>query len=317
MRILVAGIGRLGAGVMEALFETDHEIIGLLQNARQVPPSKRRLFYLQKLIAPPSLIAASFALRRRIPLYWIDQMDDAELQPLRDLEPDLILTAGFSIIFNEALLDLPSIGCVNVHSSLLPKHRGASPFAHAILAGDDETGVTYHVMTPDIDAGTILAQEAFSITAIDTSVTVYYKCCNLAQRMVQDVVDDIELNGLTGTPQDRNAGTYDPRMTHEAARIDWRDAAEHIERLVRAALIYYPAWFMHRGRLVRVTRATFDPRPVTAPPGTVLETRPYPVVATGEGRLIIHAAHSTRPVPWTWPAPWAPLRPAEALAAEL
>jgi methionyl-tRNA formyltransferase len=102
-------------------------------------------------------------------------------------------------------------------------------------------------------------------------------------------------------------------MTEAAAAIDWRDPADRIERLVRAAVAFYPAWFVHRGRRVAVTRATFDPRPVDAAPGTVLETRPYPVVATGHGRLIIHAAHTTRPIPWAWPALWAPLRRAECL----
>lgn len=316
MRIAVAGTGRLAAAIMEPLLASGHQIVGLIQNARQVPPSKRRWFLAQHFLAPPAFDATSMALRRRIPIRWIDRMDDSDLAPIRALDPDIVLTAGFSIIFNDTLLDLPTIGCVNVHSSLLPEHRGACPFAHAILANDKQTGVTYHAMTRDIDAGAILAQAEFPITPIDTSITIYYKCCNLAGDMALNVIDDIELHGLAGEPQDSAAGSYDPRITEDAAAIDWTQSAEAIERLIRGTLAYFPAWFTHRGRVVRVTRATFDPRPVIAPPGTVLETRPYPVIATGEGRLIIHAAHSARPVPWSWPAPWTPLRMAEALGTE-
>jgi methionyl-tRNA formyltransferase len=315
MRILIAGGGRLAVSVMEPLLDAGHVLIGLLQNGRQTRPGRRALFRASRLLMPPSLDAAALALRRRIPIFWIDRMDDAELRPLRALEPDLLLTAGFSRIFNDAMLAVPGLGCFNVHSSLLPRHRGASPFAQVILQGEPETGVTFHVMERGVDAGPILSQERLALTALDTSVTVYYRCCDLAREMAADTIADIELHGLTGQPQDESQATYDPKFTERDAAVDWREPADHIERLVRAAVAYYPAWFMHRGRRVEVSRATFDPRDVEAAPGTVLETRPYPVVATGRGRLIIHAAHTPRPIPWTWPAAWAPLRREECLVA--
>ncbi len=313
MRILVAGGGRLAVSVIEPLLDAGHTILGLLQNGRRTPPDRRAWFRTKRYLMPPALDPAALAYRRRIPVYWLDSMDGPELAPLRALTPDLILTAGFSIIFNEALLALPALGCVNVHSSLLPKHRGPSPFAHVILAGEKETGVTFHTMTREVDAGALLAQEAIGLNALDTSVTVYYRCCDLARDMAADVIEDIEVSGLKGRAQSAAAATYDPRITEDSVAIDWRDTAERIECLTRAALAYYPAWFTHHGRRVRVYRATFDPRPVDAAPGTVLETRPYPVVATGAGRLVIHYARATRPIPWNWPAPWAPLHLAEVL----
>ncbi len=313
MRILVAGGGRLVVSVLEPLLDAGHTIVGLLQNGRRTPQDGRTWFHAKRFLMPPALDPAALAYRRRIPVYWLDRMDESELAPLRALAPDLILTAGFSIIFNEALLALPALGCVNVHSSLLPKHRGPSPFAHVILAGEKESGITFHTMTTDIDAGTILAQDSFSLNALDTSVTVYYRCCDLAADMTADVIEDIETKGLVGRAQSAAASSYDPRITEDFVQIDWRDSAEYIERVVRASLAYYPAWFMHHGRRVRVYRATFDPRPIDAAPGTVLETRPYPVVATGAGRLVIHHARATRPIPWNWPAPWAPLHRAEVL----
>lgn len=313
MRILVAGGGRLAVSVLEPLLDAGHDVLALLQNGRRVPAKRRAWFHAQRFIMPAALDPAALAYRCRIPIHWLDRLDEGELAPLRALKPNLILTAGFSIIFNEAILALPPLGCVNVHSSLLPAHRGPSPFGHVILAGEKESGVTFHTMSREVDAGAILAQERFPLSELDTSVTVYYRCCDLARDMVCDVIEDIAAYGLKGKAQDIARATYDPRITEESVAIDWRQSAEHIERLTRAALAYYPAWFMHHGRRVNVYRATYDPRPVDAAPGTILETRPYPVVATGSGRLVIHYARATRPIPWNWPAPWAPLRRAEVL----
>ena len=123
MRILVAGGGRLAVSVIEPLLDAGHAIVGLLQNGRRTPQDQRARFRAKRYLMPPALDPAALAYRRRIPVLWLDRMDEPELAPLRVLAPDLILTAGFSIIFNEALLALPGLGCVNVHSSLLPKHR--------------------------------------------------------------------------------------------------------------------------------------------------------------------------------------------------
>ena len=313
MRVIIAGSGLLGASVMEPLLESGHEVVGLIQNGRATPPAKRRSARLRALFAPPSISTPGLALRHGVPVLWLDAMNETELNPLRALDPDLIIACGFGIIFNKTLLDLPHIGCINVHSSLLPEHRGPSPFAHVILANRTASGVTFHVMDEDIDTGDILHQVTFPLTSMDTGLTVYHKASSAAGDHILEVVDDIEINALRGTPQDSSRATYDPRMTDDAAMIDWREPAEDIERLVRAAVAYYPAWFTHRRRLIRVTRATFDPRPVDGPAGRVLETSPYPVVATGQGRLIVHAAHITAPIPWSWPAPWSRLKAADLL----
>ena len=313
MRIIIAGSGLLGASVMGPLLESDHDVVGLVQNGRLTPERRRNTWKLGAFFLPPGSGTLSLATRNRLPILWIDTMEEPELEAIRALDPDLIVVCGFGIIFKKPMLDLPNIGCVNVHSSLLPKHRGPSPFAHVILANESESGVTFHAMDESIDTGDILHQELFAVTPMDTGLSVYHKACEAAEVSILDVVDDIEMNGLCGQPQNPAEASYDPRMTHETAAIDWRDPAEDIERRVRATQAYFPSWFMHRGRLIRVTRATFDPREVTAAPGEVLETRPYPVVATGRGRLIIHAAHVTRPIPWSWPAPWARLRCADVL----
>lgn len=313
MRIVVAGTGRLGASVMAALVDAERPVVALLQSSRGLSARERTWRRVMSRIANPDVDALALAHRQGIPVMWLEDQGVAELDAVRALRPDLILCCGFGLIFKPELLDIPTIGCVNVHSSLLPKHRGPSPFAHVILSGETETGVTFHTMTQHIDDGAMLYRARCPIEPTDTSATIYAYCCSLAYAHTADVVDAIEAEGVQGAPQDSALATYEPRMTHEAAAIDWSQPASEIERLVRASVVYYPAWFVHRGRVVRVLRATYDPRPVSEPAGTVLELRPYPVVATGEGRLIIHQAYAERRWLNAWPAPWAPLRSSEIL----
>ena len=120
MRVIIAGSGLLGVSVMEPLLESRHEIVALIQNGRVTPPAKRRAAKIREYLSPPSVSTPNLARRARIPILWLDRMDESELDTLRALDPDLIVACGFGIIFSGALLDLPNIGCINVHSSLLP-----------------------------------------------------------------------------------------------------------------------------------------------------------------------------------------------------
>jgi len=243
------------------------------------------------------------AARHRIPIVWLDRMDDPGLAEIRAFKPDLLITCGFSIILKKKLLALPAIGCINIHSSLLPKHRGPCPFNYAILAGDSETGVTFHVTEEAIDSGNILDQVRIPLVSTDTGLTVYRKACEAARAHVLAVVDAIEQDGLRGVPQDRSQATYDKKLTAEDATIRWDRSAVELERLVRGCYPTMPVRFQHRGTTVYVLRASSDPRHVDAPPGTVLSDSPLRV-ATSEGAFTIRAAGTRFPVPWMWPAPW-------------
>lgn len=302
MRIALAGTGPLGAALLSALLDSSHEVVALLRNGRTATAFQRWVLpHLAAGFAPHSSLLG-IARRARIPSFYIDTMDEHELAPLRPLEPGLILVGGFSIILKKPLLELPALGCVNCHSSLLPKHRGPNPFTAAVLAGDAESGVTFHVMTEGIDSGDILMQHAFPIGECDTAGAVYKKACVTAGALVLDVLDAIEREGLRGTPQNDADATYDKRLRNEELYLDWSRSARELDRLVRACVPFSLARFTHRGRTVFVSRTTWDDEPSNAPPGTITRAA-HPVrVATGRGHLGIEVAHSANVFAGLWPS---------------
>jgi len=304
MRIAIAGTGKLAAGMFTALQASRHEIVAVILDGRQARGAKGFLNALASRLFGGKGDIDARARRNRIPRFWIDRMDPAELAPLRKLDIDLLLVGGFAIILKPPLLELPRIGCVNMHSSLLPRHRGPNPFCAAIRAGDAETGITFHVMEPGIDTGPVVAQYPFPLEARDTMFDVYNRACALAQEKVLEVIDKIDAEGLQGTPQDHSLANYEKKPVIEDSWIDWRRPAEEIDRLVRAYAPSPMPRFRWRGRTVTVARCEFDSAPVEAAPGTVLRHWPVARVATGEGTLILRVAFCRRPVPWVWPAPW-------------
>ena len=304
MRIAIAGSGQLAFSLFRSLLESSHEVVALIQNGRLTRGWKRPLLTGSSFVFAGAASNLGLAMTNRIRIVWINRMDEVELAPLRETEPDVLLVGGFGVILKAPLLSLPRIGCINTHSSLLPKHRGPNPFSAVLMADERETGVTFHIMDEGIDTGNILEQHAFSIGEQDTALSVYYKACDLAGRRVIELMDRVEQEGLHGTPQEESAAGYDAKLTDRDAYIDWRRPAREIERRARACKPFHVARFRDNGRILYVTRMQWDDQPVDAAPGTVVELKPNVRIATGRGTISIIMAYSLRPAPWTWPAPW-------------
>ncbi len=298
----VAGSGKLGASVLEPLLASTHEIVAVVQNGRTTKPWRRPLSTLVARVTPQLPEPLRIAAHNRIPIYWLDRMTAESLAPLQRYRPDLLITCGFGIILKKPLLDLPAVGCINVHSSLLPRHRGPNPFSHAILQGDTQSGVTFHITEEGIDTGGIVDQASFPIDPEDNSLKVYYKSCDLARERVVAVVDRIEREGLTATPQDESLATYDPKLTPADLTVRWSDSAEYISRLVRASVSFGFAQFRHRLTIVRMLEATAEPESTCQEPGTIISAERPVRVATGDGILRIDRAFTALPAPWPWPS---------------
>jgi len=251
---------------------------------------RRRLEPFWKAHFPPYDNVVRLARNQHIPLYWIDRMDEAELKPVHDLGLDLILVGGFGIILRPPLLQIPRLGCVNCHSSLLPRHRGPNPFSSVILEGETESGISYHTMVEAIDAGDILCQSRFPIGDRYTALDVYHEACRLAAETVSDLVDEIDQNGLSGVPQDEDEASYFGKLDESQAVIDWRRSAGDIDRLVRAAFPFPRARFSVKGRDYLVNEVLWEHRPVSALPGVVLSRDPFPCIATGDGCVTLTVA---------------------------
>ena len=304
MRIALACSGRLGTSLMEPLLESSHEVVAMIQNGRQNRGYKRVLVPAMAGTFASKTTPTGMARSRGIPIIWLDTMSEEELAPLRALKPDIILVGGFSIILKKPILTLPTIGCVNTHSSLLPRRRGPNPFFWIIRGNDTESGVTFHVMTEGIDTGDIIRQYSHPITNLDTVMSIYQRAAALASEHIVEVMDSIEKDGLHGAPQDESVASYEKKPTDDDVTIRWDDSAANIERLLRAAVPVVWPRFTYRGRTIYVSKVKAENVSTSEAPGTILDVRPRLRIATGDGVLNVLYAYQGWPTPFVFPAPW-------------
>ncbi len=301
MRIAIVGTGTLGVRMLTPLLTSEHEVVAVILDGRISQGYKRWLGPRLARYFRGSFSLAGQARKFGIPIYYIDKMTETEVAPLKALDLDLILVGGFSIILNKPLLEIPKIGCVNTHSSLLPRHRGPNPFSAAILAGDEETGVSFHWMDEDIDTGEVIAQFSLPLDERSTMLGLYKNACELAGHEIVGVLDSIADGTATSMPQDESLATYEKKTLVADSWIDWAATAEAIDRQVRGMSPQPCVRFRWKNVLVFIHRVLYSPTPVDAAPGTVLENRPLIKVATGEGTIRIRVAFRQKPIPWLWP----------------
>lgn len=229
------------------------------------------------------------AVARGLPVLQPERLRDQAFQDaLRALAPDLVVVAAYGKILPRTVLELPARGCINVHASLLPRHRGAAPIAWAILAGDAVTGVTIMAMNEEMDAGDILLQDETPIRPDDTCGTLTARLARLGAEALGRALDALEAGRLRPTAQPATGVTFAPRIEREQGRIDWRRPAEELERLVRAFAPAPSAFTTLAGRLLKIHRAAVAPAPPGAPPGTVVAASAGGiVVAAGAGGLAL------------------------------
>jgi methionyl-tRNA formyltransferase len=302
MRIAMTGSGIMATLIARAIVESGHDLVAVIDNGRTIKGYKRWLGPLVSSIFTPNAQVNGIARRRGIPIVYIDKMTEEELAPLAAVKPDLIIVGGFSIILKKPIISLPRIGCVNCHSSLLPKHRGPNPFLAVILAGDTETGMTFHVIDEGIDTGRILAQYRIPVTHSDTAGSLVRRTSTLAAEKMPEVLAQIERDGLKGTEQPAEEASYDKKLTNDELFIQWNKPAEELDRMARACFPFTMARFRYRGTTVLVSRAKAYEHDTGKPPGTITAVRPFVRVATGKGTLAVMVGYTTKkPLPWLWP----------------
>lgn len=208
---------------------------------------------------------------------------------LQRLAPDVIVTVAYGKIIPKDILDLPPLGCINLHPSRLPKYRGASPIPRAIEAGEAMTGVTIMYQSEALDAGDIILQRDVPIDASDTARTLEDRLARIGAEVLVEALTLIAEGRAPRTPQDEAAATYVGKLTKADGEIDWTKPAAVLERFVRAMDPWPSAHSSHRGQLLKIWRGTVLPGGAGLTPGTVVEIRRGQgfVVATGDGMLLI------------------------------
>jgi methionyl-tRNA formyltransferase len=238
--------------------------------------------------APP---VKQLALAHGVPVLQPARLRDPAFQSaLAALAPDLIVVAAYGKILPRAILELPPRGCINVHASLLPRHRGAAPVTWALLAGDAATGVTIMQMNEEMDAGDVLLARAIPIAADETGGSLTTKLAALGAAALGDALDGLRAGTVRPVPQPATGITFAPRIEREHCRLDWTLAAVALERQVRALAPAPAAFTTIGGKLLKVHGAAVAPAAPAAPaaaPGTVVVVGDAIVVATGDGALVL------------------------------
>lgn len=278
LRIIFAGTPDFAARHLDALLTSGHQIVGVFTQPDR--PAGRG----KKLMPGPVKVLAE---THGLPVFQPASLRPEENQKLvADLNADVMVVVAYGLILPKAVLDMPRLGCVNVHGSLLPRWRGAAPIQRALWAGDAETGVTIMKMDVGLDTGDMLYKLACPITAEDTSATLYDKLADLGPQGLIETLQQLADNTATPEVQDEAQVTYAEKLSKEEARIDWSLSAAQLERCIRAFNPWPMSWLMIDEQPVKVWKASVINGNASAERGTIIDASKNGIqVATGEGIL--------------------------------
>ena len=228
--------------------------------------------------SPVQLLAEAHGLPVRAPL---DLREPAEQAHFARLGLDAAVVAAYGLLLPRTILGVPRLGCLNIHASLLPRWRGAAPIQRAILAGDDETGITIMQMDQGLDTGAILLAERLDILAADTGGSLHDRLADLGAQLIVAALERLAAGQLTPRPQPSSGVTYAAKLTRDDRRLDWRGAASDLARRVRALAPSPGASCELAGERIKVLAA--EQVSAGGPPGRLLDDRL--TIACGEGAL--------------------------------
>lgn len=259
----------------------EHQVVGVFcQPDKPVGRHQNRL-------QPPAVKVC--ALDCGVPVYQPEQLRDAAaLAILQELDPELIVVAAYGRILPDGILALPPKGCINVHSSLLPKYRGAAPINWAILNGEVETGVTIMHMASELDAGDIILQRSTPIAPEEDAETLYHRLAGLGSGLVAEAAARIEAGTAARVPQDPEQATLAPLLSKALSPIDWKQPARAIHNKIRGLLPWpVAATDIISGEPMKLYRSGLPEQSTGARPGAIIAANPQGIdVACGDGRIL-------------------------------
>jgi methionyl-tRNA formyltransferase len=281
LRIVYFGTPAFAVPTLEALLASRHQVVGVVTQPDR--PRGRG----QAVTASPVKEAA---IRAGVPVLQPTALRSEEtLDAVRALGADLGVVAAYGRLLPQALLDVPRLGLINVHASLLPRWRGAAPIHRAIIAGDATTGVTIMRVVLALDAGPMLARVETPIEAEETSATLEPRLADLGGRLLVEVADRLADGPVDEVPQDAQAVTYAAKLDRAESTVDWSQSAVTVARLVRGLQPWPLVVITVGGRRLALLAATAEVATTTAAPGTIVDLRDGTIgIAAGEGIVRVH-----------------------------
>ncbi|QRN02777.1 methionyl-tRNA formyltransferase [Legionella sp. MW5194] len=280
LSIVFAGTPEFGLPCLEALAGSVHRLTAVYTQPDRPAGRGRHL--------QPSAVKR-WAVDHGLPVYQPLNFKTPEaVEQLAALKPDLMVVIAYGLILPRSVLTIPRLGCINVHASLLPRWRGASPIQQAILHGDKQSGVTIMQMDVGLDTGDSLVETACELTERETAASLHDKLAQLAPKALLEAVDALAEGRAKPVGQNHALATYASKIDKDDARIDWHQTADVIDRQIRA-YNPWPVAFTRMGEEnLRIYEARSEPGLHGKAPGTVLSIDKHGLrVATGDGVLCI------------------------------
>lgn len=282
MKIIFMGTPDFAAGALEALISAGHEIAAVVTQPDK--PKGRS----KELLPPP---VKQCALKYHIPVMQPKRIKTPEaVAELKRYPADIYIVAAFGQILSQEILDLPKYGCLNIHASLLPKYRGASPIQHVIIDGEEKTGVTIMQMDAGLDTGDMLYKKEIPIEAADNYESLHDKLMVLGGEAIVEALSLLEQGVLTPEKQDASLSSYASLIDKSMGRVDFTKRAAELDRLIRGLTPWPSAFTSYRGRQLKIWRAeaAAGENAAARTPGEILKVdKDSFTVAAGEGVLKI------------------------------
>ena len=277
MKIIFAGTPEFAVPCLQMLLDSEHEICAVYTQPDRPAGRGRKL--------QPSPVK-ELALSSGIPVFQPLTMKTSEdLQQIGSFDADLMVVVAYGMILTQAVLDVPRLGCINVHASLLPRWRGAAPIQRALMAGDEKTGVTIMQIVRKLDAGDMLHKEECLIDQTDTASDLHDQLAALGPIGLAKVLAQIEAGTVHAEPQDESLVTYAEKLEKSEAVIEWTLPAADLARKVRGLNAWPVAQTLYQGNVLRIWQAVPVEDEASQEPGVVRCADKHMDVATGQGFL--------------------------------
>ena len=280
MKVLFMGTPDFAVPSLKGLVDAGYEVVAVFTQPDR--PKNRGM----KLQAPP---VKEFAMEHCIPVFQPEKLKDGTaLEIIRKLKPTLIVVAAYGRILPKDILEYPELGCINVHSSLLPKYRGAAPIHWAILNGESESGVTIMHMAEELDAGDIISQAKTDIDPNETVEALQNRLALMGAELLVQTIADMKDGIAKRIPQDTECVSFAPMLSRSLSRIDWSRPAQELHNQVRGLVPWPGAVAEFSDVRCKVWKSKVLPEVSTKPEGTVLEAGKAGIkIACGDGSVLL------------------------------
>lgn len=280
LNIVFAGTPEFGLPCLDALNQSKHHIKAIYTQPDRPAGRGRKL---------QASAVKEWALAHHLPVYQpINFKTPDAIAQLSELKPDVLVVIAYGLILPKAVLEIPRLGCVNVHASLLPRWRGASPIQHAVLHGDSHSGVTIMLMDVGMDTGDMLCKVECPIEAHDTAGTLHDRLAQISARPLLATLDALAHNTAQPEVQNNELVTYAGKINKEDALIQWGDSALAIDRKIRAFNPWPIAYTNLAQDVLRIHQAQVVALEHSQPPGTIIQLdKKGMLIATGNEGLLV------------------------------